>query len=273
MTNKKRFVAMLMVVVLALTTVIGTTLAYFSDTDQQKNTFVTGNVEIDLFEDFGDNDGIEKLLPVTYDAQGNRKADNVIEKEVYVENTGSEDAYVRVHIAIPSRLDNGDSEFNAGKNTLHFNYDKDNSIGKDKWDWSKTTGGAYEGDWNYYETKIKVPFVTVDNDKEVVEEKEVDYNVYVVTYEKALASGEETVDAMSQVYLDKGVTNEEIANIKTELGEKWYIYVAAEGVQAEGFNDAYEALNTEFGTPSAEGYATKVAWNEVAKGDEFKNVD
>ena len=64
-----------------------------------------------------------------------------------------EDAYVRVHIAIPNILDNGDPSFDAGKNVLHFNYDAD-SIGEGKWDWSKSTGAPYEGDWNYYETTI-----------------------------------------------------------------------------------------------------------------------
>lgn len=270
MKKARKVIAMVLVLALTVAMSVAGTIAYLSDRDDQVNTFVTGNVAIDLYEDFGDNntETLEKLMPVTYDEKGNRKPDNCIEKEVYVKNTGSEDAYVRVHIAIPSRLDNGNPEFNAGKNTLHFNYDKDNSIGEGKWDWSKTTGAAYEGDWNYYETKIKVPFVTVVEGKEVVEEKEVSYNVYVVTYEKELASGEETVDAMSQVYLDKGVTNEEIANIKTTLGEKWYIYVAAEGTQKAGFGDAYEALNEAFGVPGS----YEFDWNAVATGDTFKEV-
>ena len=72
-----------------------------------------------------------------------------------------------------------------------------------------------------------------------------------MTYEKALVADEETVSAMTQVYLDSKVTNEDINSIKETLGDDWHIYVAAEGVQAAGFADAYTALNTAFGTPGS----------------------
>lgn len=232
---KKKILALCLVVVLAVTAVTGATLAYFTDDDSQKNTFTTGNVAIDLWEDFGDNDaqGIEELIPAVGSAQdGTLK--NGIEKEVYVTNDGSEDAYVRVHIAIPQLLDNGDPSFDAGKNVLHFNYDKA-SVAEGKWDWSKTNGDPTEGDFNYYETEIAG----------------VKYNVYVVTYATALKTGESTVDAIHQVYLDSKVTNEDITKLKNAIGEKWYIYVAAEGAQAAGFENAYDALNTAFGVPGA----------------------
>lgn len=246
---KKKILTLCLVIALAATAVIGGTLAYFSDTDAQKNTFTTGNVAIDLWEDFGDNDEatIEKLMPAVGSAQAGT-LENGIEKEVYVENTGSEDAYVRVHIAIPSILDDGADTFDAGKNVLHFNY-ADESIGEGKWDWSKAyDDGKYVGDWNYYTT-------TIGN---------VSYNVYVVTYETKLAEGEATVDAMSQVYLDSKVTNEDITEIKKTLGDNWYIYVAAEGTQAEGFTDAYNALNTAFGNPTDSTYTSKIDWTTVS---------
>lgn len=249
---KKKIIALCLIVALAATAVVGGSLAYFSDTDAQKNTFTTGNVAIDLWEDFGDNDatGIEELIPAVGSAQDDT-LQNGIEKEVYVTNTGSVDAYVRVHIAIPAILDNGDPDFDASANVLHFNYDPE-SIGAGMWDWSKTAGGAYEGDWNYYTTTIG----------------EEAYNVYVVTYEKALATNDRTVDAMSQVYLDSEVTNEDITRIKEELGDKWYIYVAAEGTQAAGFENAYDALNTAFGTPGS----YTVDWTTVA-GATFVETD
>ena len=72
----------------------------------------------------------------------------------------------------------------------------------------------------------------------------------MVTYESKLAKGEETSEkAMHQVYLDSKVTNKDISDINAELGEKWEIKVVAEGAQAAGFDNAYEALNTAFGTP------------------------
>lgn len=245
---KKKILAICLVVALAATAVIGGTLAYFTDTDAQKNTFTTGNVAIDLWEDFGDNDaeGIEKLLPATGSAQAGTLK-NGIEKEVYVTNDGSEDAYVRVHIAIPSILDDAQPNFDASKNVLHFNYAPE-TVEDGKWNWSNSVDGTTGSNWNFYTT-------TIDSKS---------YNVYVVTYETKLAKGESTVDAMSQVYLDSKTTNEDITRIKETLGDNWYIYVAAEGTQAEGFDDAYTALNTAFGNPSDSTYTSKIDWATVS---------
>ena len=233
---KKKIVAFAMVFALAAVAVVGGSLAYFTDTDAKDNTFTTGNVDIELIEKFGDNnpDTPEKLLPATGSAQAGTLK-NGVTKEVSVKNTGSEDAYVRVHIAIPNVLDNGSDTFDAGKNVLHFNFAKD-SIGEGKWDWSKTSGTPYEDDWNYYETSIN----------------NVKYNVYVVTYGTALKTGEVTPEkAMHQVYLDSKVTNADVEKINETLDKNWKILVVAEGTQAAGFEDAYSALNTAFGVPGS----------------------
>lgn len=233
---KKKLLAFAMVFALAAVAVVGGSLAYFTDTDAKDNTFTTGNVDIELIENFGDNnpDTPEKLLPATGSAQAGTLK-NGVTKEVSVKNTGSEDAYVRVHIAIPNVLDNGSDTFDAGKNVLHFNFAKD-SIGEGKWDWSKTSGTPYEDDWNYYETSIN----------------NVKYNVYVVTYGTALKTGEVTPEkAMHQVYLDSKVTNADVEKINETLDKNWKILVVAEGTQAAGFEDAYSALNTAFGVPGS----------------------
>ena len=232
--NKKKILVLAVSVCLVAILAIGGTLAYFTDTDAKTNTFTVGNVEIELIENFGDNNPAtpEKLLPATGSAQAGTLK-NGITKEVSVKNKGTEDAFVRVHIAIPSVLDNGNPEFDAGKNALHFNYAA-SSIGEGKWDWSNTAGSPYEGNWNYYET-------TIDNIK---------YNVYVVTYGTALKSGEETPEkAMHQVYLDSNTSQAAIQSYIATLGQNWQIKVLAEGAQAAGFDDAYTALNTAFGVP------------------------
>jgi len=250
---KKKIVSLALVVALIAIAAMGT-LAYFTDTDAQKNTFTTGNVAIDLWEDFGENSGVEKLLPATGSAQ-NDTLKNGIEKEVFVTNDGSEDAFVRVHIAIPAILDNAQPDFDASKNVLHFNYDEE-TVAEGLWNWSDSVDGTTGSNWNSYTTKIA--------DK--------DYNVYVVTYETKLAKDETTVDAMDQVYLDSKTTNEDIARIKEVLGDEWYIYVAAEGTQAEGFEDAYEALNTAFGDPTDSAYTSTIDWTTVS-GREWMNND
>ena len=233
---KKKLLAFAMVFALAAVAVVGGSLAYFTDTDAKDNTFTTGNVDIELIENFGDNnpDTPEKLLPATGSAQAGTLK-NGVTKEVSVKNTGSEDAYVRVHIAIPNVLDNGSDTFDAGKNVLHFNFAQD-SFGEVKCDWSKTSGTPYEDDWNYYETSIN----------------NVKYNVYVVTYGTALKTGEVTPEkAMHQVYLDSKVTNADVEKINETLDKNWKILVVAEGTQAAGFEDAYSALNTAFGVPGS----------------------
>lgn len=237
---KKKVTAVCATVALAAVAMGGATLAYFTDTDKADNVFTTGNVDIELIEGFGDGDPStpEKLLPATGSAQEGTLG-NGIAKEVYVTNCGAEDAYVRVHIAIPSILDDGANTFNAGNNKLHFNFAPD-SIGEGLWDWSKAAGEPYSGDWNYYET-------TIDDIK---------YNVYVVTYGTALkpvegANYDCTCAAMEQVYLDARTTNEDIDEYVEALGENWHILVVAEGTQAAGFNNAYDALNTAFGVPGA----------------------
>lgn len=256
MKKAKKIIALAFAFILTVVCTVGVTIAWLQDDDRQTNTFTVGNVAIDLIE-WGRNDKgekvafespdvMKKLLPVTGSAQDDTLENGVI-KEVTVANTGTEDAYIRVHIAIPTILDDGDPDFNAGKNILHFNYD-DESVGEGKWDWSKTVDdGVYEGNWNFYNTQIN----------------NVEYNVYVVTYGSKVASQATIAEyAMHQVYLDKNVTNEELTALDNKLGGtdasefdgRWDIHVLAEGVQAAGFDNAYEALNSAFGVPGAEGY-------------------
>ena len=230
---KKKLVTGALLCAFGAVAVTGGTLAYFSDVDAETNTFTTGNVNIRLDENFGDNNPNtpEKLLPAVGSAQAGT-LQNGIKKEVYVVNTGSEKAFVRTHIAIPQILDDGADTFDASANLLHFNYDK-NSVGEGKWDWSKTAGAPYEGNWNFYTAQIDGIW----------------YNVYVVTHEEALNPGVGTVAAMNQVYLDSGVTNKDVTDLIGKLGANWHIKVVAECTQATGFGDAYTALNTAFGVP------------------------
>lgn len=227
---KKKLTAIFLSVALVAIAVVGASLAYFTDTDTKDNVFTTGKVDISIEENFEQN---SKLLPATGSAQAGT-LENGVKKEVAVKvEDGSEDTFVRVHIAIPSILDNGADTFDASNNVLHFNYSAD-SIGEGKWDWSDAAGAPYDGEWNYYET-------TIENIK---------YNVYVVTYGTALKAGETTPQyAMHQVYLDSKVTSADMEKLVDALGAEWEIKVIAEGAQAAGFDDAYAALNASFGVP------------------------
>ncbi len=249
----KKIIAICLVVILAATAVIGGTLAYFTDKDNATNTFTVGGVDIDLHEANKEktpavDEEYHEWLEDQVLFPGDNET-NTIAKRVYVENTGVSEAYVRVHIAIPTVLDNAQPDFDASKNLLHFNAEEE-CVAEGKWNWGKKvvagrTGFVGTGDeWNYYTTKI--------TDKVNGKDKEIDYNVYVVTYETPVQPEKVTDDAMHQVYLYKDATNEDIQKANAVLGNKWNIHVFAEGGQTEGFDNAFEALNTQFGTPSAE---------------------
>lgn len=242
--KKKKILSLCLAGCLAATAVVSGTLAYFTDTDVQTNTFTTGNVAIDLWEEFGDNDvaGLEELIPAVSKTEGNiTTINNAITKEVNVTNTGSEDAYVRVHIAIPSELE--------GYITVVSENDAEG-----KWDWTNS-----EADSKYARTEAidNAYYTTVSG---------ITYHVYVVTYGTALKKDECAYKAISQVYLNSNVTNEDVASLKQIIGDEWKIYVAAEAIQAAGFDNAYDALNTGFGTPTATGYEIKVNWAGIISG-------
>lgn len=233
--QKRSMLAAALAVVLAAALAVGGTLAYFTDAKSATNVFTVGKVGICLRENFEQG---SVLLPATGSTQDGT-LQNGVTKEVTVQvEDGSEAAYVRVHIAIPQILDDGDNTLDAGKNVLHFSY-ADGSIGVGKWNWSDAAGAPYEGGDRYTTTMDGIA-----------------YNVYVVTYEAALTAGRSTEHVIDQVYLDSAVTGADIERINDVLGETWQIRVIAEGVQADGFDDAYTALNTAFGTPGAAGYVS-----------------
>ena len=241
---KKKILALCLIVALAVTAVVGGTLAYFTDTDNETNTFTTGKVDITLNETFTQ---ASKLLP----GKNIAKVVNVTNNE--------EDAYVRLHIAFPADTiyygNDGVQEYN---NLVHFNQ-KYASMVAGEWNWTPTAAGAtydtahpgYPGNGTNYNTYT----TTIDD---------VEYRVFVVTYMTKLAKGDMTkTDAMFNVYLDKyadttdGETYTAPANVDYRTAamssnlNNYQILIVAEGCQAEGFNDPYTALNTSFGVPSS----------------------
>ena len=250
---KKKIVAICLVACLAVMVIAGASLAYFTAEDTADNVFTMKGIKVELNEEFEQG---SELLPGLD-----------INKDVFVKNTGSSDAYVRVHIAIPAALDDGDPSFAAYNNFLHWNFTKD-SIADGQWSWlpEMSEGVGYKGNgagnWNYYTTNIDG----------------IDYAVYVVTYRTALAAGEQTAtQALDKVYVDATVDCEwdEATNGFVYTDTKGntvapsqfadangnvHIKVFAEAAQTATFDDAYDALNTAFGTPGAADYVAP--WNK-----------
>lgn len=251
--SKKKIVTLCLAAMLVVTAIAGASLAYLTDTDKATNTFTVGNVKIELIEKQRDGKGgledfeqEKKLMPIVGSAQGEKDefgmptAKNYVDKMVTVENTGSEDAYIRAYFAIPSALDDGYETFNAGANVLHFNFGNKvvdgivSSTEGAEWNWT------HGGKWNYFETVIDG----------------ISYNVYYADYYKAVEAGETTEQLVQGLYLDKSFEMKEDGAYafgnKLELDEgldwsKVSCPVFAVACQANGFDNAADAVNAAFG--------------------------
>ena len=257
---KKKLTAIFLCVALVAIAVVSASLAYFTDTKTATNTFTVGNVKIDLIEkqrqadaegnkttnleDFKQN---KKLYPIVGSAQGEKDAlgmptaKNYVDKMVTIKNTGSEKAYIRAYFAIPSALDNGYETFNAGMNVLHFNFGNkvENGVVTStegaEWKWT------HDSKWNYFETTL--------NDG-------IKYNVYYADYYQAVDAGATTKQLISGVYLDKTFDikdgkcyafGKEVTLDNGWNWEKVSCPVFAVACQAEGFNNATDAMKAAFG--------------------------
>ena len=243
---KKKIVALCLCVALAVVAIGGATLAYFTDTDQETNTFTVGNVKIDLQETFDEQNAV--LRPGS-------QSTNKIEKKVWIENVGTEDAYVWYEWYIPSALDSVDGSTGTN-NVLHVNsngnsWDKYRENSK-YWPEGQTEALPLEQTWDHDpETELKLEvgpegFIrteTVDG---------IQYNVYLVLYHGVLAPNAETTVAMNGAYLDSKVNNAVDADgnvyytidgvaIDYDFSKDINIIVKAYGIQADGFDDVYAA--------------------------------
>ncbi|MDO5411524.1 MAG: TasA family protein [Lachnospiraceae bacterium] len=206
--KKKNVLTAALALSVAAILAVGGSLAYFTDKDAKENVFTVGDVEIQLDENYEED---SKLYP------GAEK--DAVTKEVDVTNIGSENAYVRVHIAVPSALD--------ANGYIHL------LRNESSWAWEAGT----------YTTKIG----------------DLNYNVYVATYQEALAAEEQTKEhALNSVYMDKKVTNEIIKELEKagvitatqpDAQRRLNIQVMAEGVQEAGFETAGAAAAFEAALP------------------------
>lgn len=241
---KKKIIALCLIVALAATAVIGGTLAYFTDTDEATNTFTMGNVQIDLKETFDAQNAV--LRPGS-------QSTNKIEKKVWIENVGSENAYVWYEWYIPTALDSIDGSTGTN-NVLHVN---SNGSTWDKY----RENSAY---WPKGQTKALPLEQTWDHDPEIelalsvgpegfIRQELVDgiqYNVYLVLYHGVLAPTASTTVAMNGAYLDSKVDYDAVngytingKKIEYDFSKNINIIVKAYGIQAAGFADVYAAYS------------------------------
>ena len=153
---------------------------------------------------------------------------NVIDKFVFVENDGENDAYVRTWIA-----------FEQGELTAD-RHDKviSTNINSSSWNWE-----------------------LVGTDIEMKDENENvnKYVVYCVTYLGAdgdgiLVPGKVSYPSLLQLYMNPEATNEDVKAIDGNGNGKFDILVLSQAVQTAGFSDAKTALDAAFGEATAENH-------------------
>lgn len=284
---KKKILALAMAAIMLIVAVVGGTLAYFTDTDEATNVFTFGNVQIiqregqrKLGEDewvaydddapvvdaekatieaFEDNKNIfpavlNKLtkVPVTvngYDFNIRSLDGNYVDKIVSVYNDGTEDAYIRTIIAVPS-INGYDDDPDASDNPLHWNYLDSTDFEGIGWDWNGSDDEEATTQLCYVE-KAKI--------------EGVEYDIYVATYNAAVAPEAWTSPSMVGFYLHDTVDYDEEEgyffidknghkyNISTWMKPgvdgkvTMNILVATQACQTAGFENAWEALDEAFG--------------------------
>lgn len=249
---KKKIVALCLCVALAVVAIGGATLAYFTDTDNETNTFTTGGVKIELIEQQRNADGTaleafknnKVLMPIVGSAQGEQvtvggvelpTAENYVDKIMTIKNTGVSDAYVRIFVAVPTALQNGQTPNAPRYDVLHWNFNGDSCA---------------EGEWT--------DEIVVANPTEI---DGVEYKIYSRTYTTALEANAVTATpAYIGFYLDKTVDMNADGEytvdwgngpevIDYNLSDGVEIPVFAQAIQADGFDSA-EAAFAASGLPA-----------------------
>ena len=228
---KKKLTAVALIVCMIAIMLVGATMAYFTDkTEDVENTFTVGSVQIELNETFVQE---SQLMPGMD-----------VNKDAWIENVGTNDAWVWAEVLIPAALDDKDDNSPAAPglgNSLHFNYQ-----GMYAKEYAQNTNA--EGKF-YNETLSKL-WIMQYNDKGVkygfVGTEDicgVAYNKFVMLYSEKLAPKAVTSNFMDKVYMDKAVdqcaeTEHEdcliLADGQTHYTGNWEIIVRGFAMQAEG---------------------------------------
>lgn len=218
MKNLKKILALALVVAITATASIAGTLAYLTDRDSKANVFTVGDVQIELNDSFEQG---SQLVPGV-----------VVEKEASITNTGKNDAWVWLTLAVPTAFND------AAKPILTLSTATDQTWLKDA--------------------------VMVGTDE--INGKE--YAVYTMLYNEVLAPKATTSLGLTEVTMDthididpegtmhwveNGTTTELDWNINEDGNP--VVYVSAYAIQTEGFDnveDAYKAYGIQWGNNGTE---------------------
>ena len=251
---KKKITAIFLCVALVAIAIVGASLAYFTDTDNAKNTFTVGNVKIDLVEQQKGENGLEAFGQDKTLVPGKSNDGNAVSKIATVKNTGKNDAWVWAELRIPKYLVSSEYPTNESKNALHWNsygcFNVEYNSGNY---WSlATTDGIVDADH-----KVTDPNMVAVEDglwydyQYVGTEKigDIEYVVIRTKMQNTLPAGKTSLPFLAQVYMDWRVTTSEDgtqfilpAGDPISTDASWEIIVNAYAIQTEGFENVDDAI-------------------------------
>lgn len=233
---KKKMVTICLVVALVLTAVAGGSLAYFTDKDNQTNTFTAGNVDINLDEatvEADENDDLVVVTGRTEDAQTYElHPGQIVTKDPTITVAGtSNDAYVGAIITIKGDL-----------------YDLIGLEGTDLLDiHALASGGLLDNKANDSFGTYNGLDVFQNDDYAVhqVKSGENEWTLYV--FMKNVQTADASIVLFDTLTIPAEWDNAEMAKVNNMS-----IEVKAFATQTKGFDNCYEALTTAF---AADGFA------------------
>ena len=233
MKISKRTMIMVMSLVLTMTVAAFGTVAYMTDSDQVTNTFTVGSVKIEVYENGEETPDAIKPLGVLTPVVSDEPSDDVSYKDkvVDVKNTGKNDAYIRVHIAMPTDL------------VDYLQLD----VKREGWSAPVLTEATVE--------RVDYTVITYDYLTPVAPNA-ITAELLQGVYLKSNVDLEETADGDLEFILRaaNGTKLENSGFIAHELNDDGSytsvtvnVMVFAQAIQTEGFGGATEALNAGFG--------------------------
>lgn len=231
---KKKIFALVLCVALLAVAIVGGTLAYFTDSKAQTNTFTAGDVAIKLDE-----------AQVKADDKGNLIADGdkrttegqsyklypgmTVAKDPTITVTGSEDAYIGAIITVT-----GDVASLIGTQWGNIDITKDNLVSG-----GIANASTQVSDWNglsmVYENTDCVVYQDCSNAENHV------WKIYV--FVKDAKSTNDTVVLFDKLTISAAYTNDQMAKL-----DNMTVSVSAYAAQKHGFDSCFEAMTKAFPT-------------------------
>lgn len=240
--NKKKITTVVVLLAFLAVAVTGGTLAYFTDTHQQTNTFTSGKVGIALDEAVVEKDASGNLVDKGTRTTGTQDyrlypAMTVYKDPTITVDSDSEDAYIAAKITITGDLlDLYGADIANPKTFYNLDINKFVSGGL------IAPGATQEFGWNglsmVYHTSEMTIYQDATNGNNGASSKWVMYIFMKDTYEAA-----EKIVLFDTITIDKAFDNEEMAKLN---GMK--VVVDAFAVQEYGFDSCFKAMTNAFPT-------------------------